>query len=87
LNTLDWRLLLGAVVRQRLAGGEEALLDKIQPQFERCLLEAALQHTRGHKQDAAHKLGWGRNTLTRKLKELGMEDATGSGPGESQAFD
>ncbi|MDA8115633.1 nitrogen regulation protein NR(I) [Acidithiobacillus sp.] len=87
LNTQDWRLLLGAVVRQRLAGGEEALLDKIQPQFERCLLEAALQHTRGHKQDAAHKLGWGRNTLTRKLKELGMEDATGSGPGESQAFD
>ncbi|MCK9359745.1 nitrogen regulation protein NR(I) [Acidithiobacillus sp.] len=87
LNIQDWRLLLGAVVRQRLAGGEEALLDKIQPQFERCLLEAALQHTRGHKQDAAHKLGWGRNTLTRKLKELGMEDATGSGPGESQAFD
>ena len=86
-NAQDWRLLLGAVVRQCLAGGEEALLDKIQPQFERCLLEASLQHTRGHKQDAAHKLGWGRNTLTRKLKELGMEDAFGSGPGESQAFD
>jgi two-component system nitrogen regulation response regulator GlnG len=86
-NAQDWRLLLGAVVRQCLAGGEEALLDKIQPQFERCLLEAALQHTRGHKQDAAHKLGWGRNTLTRKLKELGMEDASGSGPGESQTFD
>ncbi len=70
----DWRLQLGALVRQRLAGGEESLLDKIQPQFERCLLEAALQHTRGHKQDAALKLGWGRNTLTRKLKELGMDD-------------
>ena len=75
-NTQDWRLLLGAVVRQRLAGGEEALLDKIQPLFERCLLEAALQHTRGHKQSAAHKLGWGRNTLTRKLKELGMAEDT-----------
>lgn len=70
----DWRLQLGALVRQRLASGEEALLDKIQPQFERCLLEAALQHTRGHKQDAAQKLGWGRNTLTRKLKELGIEE-------------
>lgn len=70
----DWRLQLGSLVRQRLASGEESLLDKIQPQFERCLLEAALQHTRGHKQDAALKLGWGRNTLTRKLKELGIED-------------
>ncbi|MBU2740952.1 MULTISPECIES: nitrogen regulation protein NR(I) [Acidithiobacillus] len=70
----DWRLQLGTLVRQRLASGEESLLDKIQPQFERCMLEAALQHTRGHKQDAAQKLGWGRNTLTRKLKELGIED-------------
>ena len=35
-------------------------------------LERALQHTHGHKQDAAKRLGWGRNTLTRKLKELGV---------------
>ena len=86
-NVQDWRLLLGGIVRQRLADGEESLLDKIQPQFERCLLEAALQHTRGHKQDAAHKLGWGRNTLTRKLRELGMDDSTKAASGESGAFD
>ncbi|WP_275895362.1 helix-turn-helix domain-containing protein, partial [Vibrio cholerae] len=40
------------------------------PEFERILLEAALHHTNGHKQEAAKVLGWGRNTLTRKLKEL-----------------
>ena len=34
------------------------------------MLETALEHTRGHKQEAARLLGWGRNTLTRKLKEL-----------------
>ncbi len=85
--TEDWRLLLGNLVRRRLASGEEALLGKIQPQFERCLLEAALRHTHGHKQDAAHKLGWGRNTLTRKLKELGMEDTTSTESGESRIFD
>jgi two-component system nitrogen regulation response regulator GlnG len=34
----------------------------------------ALKHTQGHRQDAAKLLGWGRNTLTRKLKELGMGD-------------
>ena len=38
--------------------------------FEKVLLERALHHTRGHKQEAAKRLGWGRNTLTRKLKEL-----------------
>jgi len=33
----------------------------------------ALKATQGHRQEAARLLGWGRNTLTRKLKELGME--------------
>jgi two-component system nitrogen regulation response regulator GlnG len=36
------------------------------------MLNTALQHTHGHKQEAARLLGWGRNTLTRKLKELDM---------------
>ena len=42
-------------------------------EMERTLLTTALRHTQGHKQEAARLLGWGRNTLTRKLKELGME--------------
>ncbi len=46
-----------------------------QPEFERVLIRAALKRTQGHRQDAAKLLGWGRNTLTRKLKELGMNTA------------
>ncbi len=57
----------------RLSQGESDLLTEIQPAFERILLETALEHTQGHKQEAAKRLGWGRNTLTRKLKELAMD--------------
>jgi len=39
------------------------------------LIRAALRRTQGHRQDAAKLLGWGRNTLTRKLRELGMNGA------------
>jgi two-component system nitrogen regulation response regulator GlnG len=44
------------------------------PDFETIMIETALAHTGGRKQDAARLLGWGRNTLTRKLKELGLEE-------------
>ena len=44
------------------------------PDFETIMIETALSHTGGRKQDAARLLGWGRNTLTRKLKELGLEE-------------
>jgi two-component system nitrogen regulation response regulator GlnG len=50
------------------------LLDTALPEFERTLIRVALAHTGGHRQEASKLLGWGRNTLTRKLKELGMED-------------
>jgi two-component system nitrogen regulation response regulator GlnG len=53
----------------------QPLLDAAQPQFERVLIRAALKRTHGHRQEAARLLGWGRNTLTRKLKELGMSGA------------
>lgn len=69
----DWRAGLRRLIEQSLARGESSILEKLNPEFERILLEAALNHTRGHKQEAAKKLGWGRNTLTRKLKELGLE--------------
>jgi len=52
----------------------EPLLDEAMPQFEKTLIHVALKHTQGHRQAAAKLLGWGRNTLTRKLKELGMDD-------------
>jgi two-component system nitrogen regulation response regulator GlnG len=49
------------------------LLDEVTPAFETIMIETALEQTGGRKQDAAKLLGWGRNTLTRKIKELGLE--------------
>ncbi len=56
----------------RLASGDNALLADAVPRFERIMIDVALQHAGGRRQDAAKLLGWGRNTLTRKIKELGM---------------
>jgi two-component system nitrogen regulation response regulator GlnG len=66
----DWQAMLRAWAQQQLAGGADHLLDEALPVFERTLIDVALQHTGGRRQDAARLLGWGRNTLTRKLKEL-----------------
>jgi len=69
----DWKTGLRRLIEQRFASGEDNILETLNPDFERILIEAALNHTGGHKQEAARKLGWGRNTLTRKLKELHIE--------------
>jgi two-component system nitrogen regulation response regulator GlnG len=69
----SWQELLAAWVQQKLNAGEEDILSEAGPEFERIVLKQALKFTHGHKQDAAKRLGWGRNTLTRKLKELDME--------------
>ena len=66
----DWRTLLAQEIQQRLEAGESRILDELVPEFERLALEVALQKTAGRKKDAAELLGWGRNTLTRKLKEI-----------------
>ena len=66
----SWQQQLSSWARQSLSQGDTELLTYALPEFERILLEAALEHTNGHKQDAAKVLGWGRNTLTRKLKEF-----------------
>ncbi|GAB3214770.1 nitrogen regulation protein NR(I) [Pseudaeromonas pectinilytica] len=67
-----WQDQLQQWVAQKLARGEVDILGEAMPEFERIMLNTALQHTHGHKQEAARLLGWGRNTLTRKLKELDM---------------
>ncbi len=69
----SWQDLLAQWVSHKLATGAEDILAEAGPEFERIVLKQALQFTHGHKQDAAKRLGWGRNTLTRKLKELDME--------------
>ncbi len=68
----DWRGLLRQWAESELAQGKHRILEQATPQFERVLIEVALRHTQGRKRDAAELLGWGRNTLTRKMKELGM---------------
>jgi len=69
----DWETALGLWAGHSLARGEQKLLDTALPNFERVLIRVALEQTGGHRQDAARLLGWGRNTLTRKIKELQME--------------
>ncbi|MBM7037631.1 nitrogen regulation protein NR(I) [Vibrio ulleungensis] len=66
----NWQMLLKNWADQQFAQGKIDILADALPEFERILLQTALKHTNGHKQDAAKALGWGRNTLTRKLKEL-----------------
>ena len=70
----DWSQALASWAQARLASGGAPLLDDALPEFERTLLREALRTTRGGRQEAAKLLGWGRNTLTRKLKELGLDD-------------
>jgi two-component system, NtrC family, nitrogen regulation response regulator GlnG len=68
----DWRNLLSQWARKELLQGKDHILSQATPAFERVMIEVALQHARGRKRDAAELLGWGRNTLTRKMKELEM---------------
>jgi two-component system nitrogen regulation response regulator GlnG len=70
----DWTAALGTWATQQGAAPNRPLLDEALPAFERTLIRVALGATRGHRQEAAKLLGWGRNTLTRKLKELGIDD-------------
>ena len=62
------------VLYQRLREGRTPVLDEALPAFETVIIEATLAHTGGMKQEAARALGWGRNTLTRKMKELRLLD-------------
>jgi len=71
----DWETALANWASRNLANGETALLDQALPRFERVMITAGLKQSGGRRQDAAHLLGWGRNTLTRKIKELDMEKA------------
>ncbi len=74
VSASHWHDLLAEWARQQLAAGESDLLGDALPRFERTLILTALAACDGSRQDAARRLGWGRNTLTRKIKELGIED-------------
>ncbi len=69
----SWEQCLRLWAEQSLARGQTDLLGSALPAFERVMIESALRHTAGRRRDAAQLLGWGRNTLTRKIKELDMQ--------------
>ncbi|MDN6856411.1 two-component system response regulator NtrC [Pseudomonas sp. CAN2814] len=73
LPAANWEQALRHWADQALGRGQSSLLDTAVPAFERIMIETALKHTAGRRRDAAVLLGWGRNTLTRKIKELGMK--------------
>ena len=72
----DWDAALARWAAEQLTvhqpGLDAPLLDIALPRFERIMIDAALAHTGGRRRDAAELLGWGRNTLTRKIKELDL---------------
>ena len=69
----NWQAGLEAEAMSLLASGRVDVWDEMTRRFEASLIQTALAHTRGRRIDAAHKLGIGRNTITRKIQELGLE--------------
>ena len=69
----DWTKVLQSWSESYLAKGKTDLLEEAIPEFEKTLIKVALNKTLGKKKEAADLLGWGRNTLTRKIKDLGLD--------------
>jgi two-component system, NtrC family, nitrogen regulation response regulator GlnG len=70
-----WQQALKRWAELAPANAESPLLNRALPDFERALITVALARSGGRRQDAARLLGWGRNTLTRKMRELGFDAA------------
>jgi two-component system nitrogen regulation response regulator GlnG len=82
---MGWEQLLEREVTRQLAAqapesrlsGESELMASLTRAFEASIIRTALRHTRGRRIDAALRLGIGRNTITRKIQELRLEDDAG----------
>ena len=70
VNALDWTNGLRLRADKQLMLGNKSILNEITPIFEKTMIDSALKHSAGGKREAAILLGWGRNTLTRKLKQF-----------------
>lgn len=70
----DWESGLGRLAVKMLQDGDKEVYDALSARFEKAVLKAALEVTRGRRVEAAQRLGIGRNTITRKLQELGIDD-------------
>jgi two-component system nitrogen regulation response regulator GlnG len=73
-STTDWEGGLGRIAVKMLQDGHKDVFDALMSRFEKAVLQAALEVTRGRRVEAAQRLGIGRNTITRKLHELGIDD-------------
>ncbi|AQV94587.1 nitrogen regulation protein NR(I) [Cupriavidus necator] len=73
LASAGWESLLASEARAMLESGQPEVMDALTRRFEKAVLEAALGVTRGRRVEAATRLGIGRNTITRKLQELGFD--------------
>jgi len=71
----NWIALLETEAAQMLSAGKPEVMDALGRLFESALIKTALKHTHGRKNDAAIRLGIGRNTITRKIQELGIDGA------------
>jgi len=69
----EWTRMLATWAERQIQNNEGPLLDKAMPEFEKTLIETAMARTNGHRQEAAKLLGWGRNTLARKMKALQLD--------------
>ena len=69
----EWTRVLASWAEGQLMNSEQPLLDAALPEFEKTLIETAMARTNGHRQEAAKLLGWGRNTLARKMKALHLD--------------
>jgi two-component system nitrogen regulation response regulator GlnG len=78
-----WHAELAREAQRLLARGEAGIMEQLVRDFERSLIVCALAHTGGRRIDAAHLLGLGRNTLTRKIQELGLDGADKDGTDET----
>ena len=70
----SWEEALAQWAQAELAAGASEIGERAQKGLEKTLIHQAMAHTGGHRQRAAALLGWGRNTLTRKIRELGLDD-------------
>ena len=70
----NWLAGLEQDARARLQAGEPEVWEALTRKFEAQLIHTALEITRGRRIEAAQKLGIGRNTITRKIQELGLDD-------------
>jgi len=77
-----WQSELGHWAHNALRSNKKDILSEALPEFERVLINEALEYTAGKKQEAALLLGWGRNTLTRKMKELSLSGSESRENGE-----